>query len=372
MFQLKDGRITAFCLSEPDLVMLPESATSLGARVFQGMEKLRDVLIRGSIKTIGDSAFEDCSSLHDVVLEEGLKRLGNGCFRNCTSLQTITLPETVVSIHPCAFQGCTALREIHMPHSLRRNIERQTFGGCVSLEAIVLPRHVEQIKTGAFSLCMALRSVTFGNPDVQIEPGAFRGCDALPEDTRAFIAEHTIDSSAIQIKSRGSGALGRLSNFTPRSFVFEGVACGSIEGVLQSFKCPDPQRQQAICALTGGWAKKAGSEFDWKAEQCLHWQGQSFPRRSEAYQQLLDRLYDAVFEQDEGFRADLAALGGKKIDHRMGLSNPSETVLTRHEFVFRLQRLSKRALAETSAPDSEENPAVMAEGWKNASPSIVL
>ena len=34
----------------------------------------------------------------------------------------------------------------------------------------------------------------------------------------------------------------------------------------------------------------------------------------------------------------------KKIDHRMGQSNPAETVLTRHEFVLRLQKLSEDAL----------------------------
>ena len=36
---------------------------------------------------------------------------------------------------------------------------------------------------------------------------------------------------------RGSGGIsGRLSNFTPRKFIFDGVECNSIESVLQSFK----------------------------------------------------------------------------------------------------------------------------------------
>ena len=59
---------------------------------------------------------------------------------------------------------------------------------------------------------------------------------------------------------------------------------------------------------------------------------------------MLDRIYDAVFEQDAAFREDLAAMSGQKLDHRMGLTNPSETVLTRMEFVRELQRLIKKTL----------------------------
>ena len=40
---------------------------------------------------------------------------------------------------------------------------------------------------------------------------------------------------------KGSGGVaGRLSNFTPRKFIFDGVECNSIEGVLQSFKFKNP------------------------------------------------------------------------------------------------------------------------------------
>ena len=46
---------------------------------------------------------------------------------------------------------------------------------------------------------------------------------------------------------KGSGGVaGRLSNFTPRRFIFDGVECNSIEGVLQSFKFKNPDMQKEI------------------------------------------------------------------------------------------------------------------------------
>ena len=238
------------------------------------------------------------------------------------------------------------MSSVRLSKGLRRNLESQTFGGCVSLEEISIPQGIQQIKSDAFSGCTALRHVSFENPDVQIEKDAFLNCLALDAETITFIEEHTINRNAIDIRSRASGAAGRLSNYTERHFIFDGIQCGSIEGVLQSFKCPDSDKQAEICVLNGGWAKQAGNQYEWKEKQMLYWKGQVFARRSREYQDLLDRLYLSVYEQDESFRNDLLALRGKKIDHRMGLSNPSETVLTRHEFIFRLQRLIEGKLQQ--------------------------
>lgn len=342
MFFIEEDRLVCCGEMETEQIAVSQGVTTIGAHAFERHSRVRGITLPPSVKTIGDAAFADCAALVSVRLEDGLKRLGNGCFQNCVSLRQIHLPDTVASIHPQAFQGCVRLADVHLSAGLRRNIESRTFGGCIALERIAIPHGVQRIKSGAFDGCTALRTVIFENPDVQIERGAFSGCSRLDEQTLTFIETHTFQTGAIDIRSRASGAIGRLSNYTERRFVFDGIPCASLEGVLQSFKCPDPIRQTEICALTGGWAKQAGGRYDWKKEQLLHWQGQAYPRRSEAYQQLLDRLYDAVYDQDEGFRRDLSEIRGKNIDHRMGLSNPAETVLTRHEFVFRLQRLSER------------------------------
>jgi len=344
MFLIEDNRLVRYEHSSDTKIIIPEGVTTIGTGAFANNTSLTEVHFPSTLKTICDGAFEGCSSLEEVSFQDGLKRLGNGCFKGCAGLLSLHLPDSVASIHPRAFQGCESLAEIRLSKGLRRNIEGQTFGGCVSLKSIVIPAGIEQIKGSAFSGCTALEKVTFENPYVQIEPGAFTGCGSLCAESLALIEANTIDKNAIDIKSQAPGAIGRLSNYTARRFVFDGISCGSLEGVLQSLKCPDPQKQVEICALAGGEAKHAGSLYDWKAEQTLYWQGQTFPRQSDEYQRLLDRLYLAVYEQDEGFRRDISEIKGKNVDHRMGLSDPEKTVLTRQEFVQRLKGLSEGTL----------------------------
>jgi hypothetical protein len=42
-----------------------------------------------------------------------------------------------------------------------------------------------------------------------------------------------------------------LSNFTPHPFVFDGIECNSMEGLLQSFKFSNPEMQKEVCKLVG-------------------------------------------------------------------------------------------------------------------------
>lgn len=58
------------------------------------------------------------------------------------------------------------------------------------------------------------------------------------------------------------GPAARLSNFTKRHFVFDGVQCASLEGALQSLKFREPGKQREICALVEIKAKKVGMQTD--------------------------------------------------------------------------------------------------------------
>ena len=68
----------------------------------------------------------------------------------------------------------------------------------------------------------------------------------------------------IDIYSKKRGIAGRLSNFTRRSFFFDGIECRSIEGVLQSFKFENVAEQRILCGLWGIQAKLSGELRDWK------------------------------------------------------------------------------------------------------------
>ena len=77
----------------------------------------------------------------------------------------------------------------------------------------------------------------------------------------------------MDIKSGSGYPQGALSNFAPRRFVFDGVECNSIEGVLQSFKFKDIEIQKYVCTLVGRQAKSKGRNKKWWQKQELYWQG---------------------------------------------------------------------------------------------------
>lgn len=139
---------------------------------------------------------------------------------------------------------------------------------------------------------------------------------------------------------KGSGGVaGRLSNFTPRRFVFDGVECNSIEGVLQSFKFKNVEMQKEVCKLVGMVAKKKGANKNWQQYQKLYWNGKEYKRDSKEYQMLLDRLYQTVYDQNENYRRDIQSCKGVTFTHSIGNNKKSETVLTTQEFCSRLTKL---------------------------------
>lgn len=139
---------------------------------------------------------------------------------------------------------------------------------------------------------------------------------------------------------KGSGGVaGRLSNLTPRRFIFDGVECNSIEGVLQSFKFKNVDMQKEVCKLVGMVAKKKGANKNWQQYQKLYWNGKEYKRDGKEYQELLDRLYQTVYDQNENYRRDIQSCKSVTFTHSIGKNKKSETVLTSQEFCSRLTKL---------------------------------
>ena len=129
-----------------------------------------------------------------------------------------------------------------------------------------------------------------------------------------------------------------LSNFAPHPFVIDGVECASMEGFLQSLKFKNPEMQKYVCTLVGRAAKFKGKDKKWWKEQKLYWQGKEYERDSEEYQLLLNRAFNALY-QNAGFRNALEASKPAILTHSMGKNDESHTVLTQSEFCGRLMRL---------------------------------
>lgn len=143
----------------------------------------------------------------------------------------------------------------------------------------------------------------------------------------------------MDIKSGCGYPASALSNFSPHPFVFDGVEVASMEGLLQAFKFDKVHIQEEVCKLVGFAAKKRGKMRNWQERQILYWQGVAYKRDSDEYQKLLDRAYQAMCDQNEGFRKALLATGDAVLKHSIGRNNESDTVLTQREFCSRLMKL---------------------------------
>lgn len=143
----------------------------------------------------------------------------------------------------------------------------------------------------------------------------------------------------MNIMSSGKYPANKLSNFAGHRFTLDNVQCNSMEGFLQSLKFKDPNIQEIICKLVGVGAKRRGHNKKWWKLQELYWRGITYKRDSEEYTKLIERAYDALYKDSEGFRKALAATNDNPLTHSIGKKSKHETILTKTEFIGNLYRL---------------------------------
>ena len=95
--------------------------------------------------------------------------------------------------------------------------------------------------------------------------------------------------------------------------------------------------QKEVCLLVGKQAKFKGKRKKWYKSQTLYWQGKEYKRDSNEYQELLDKAYTEIYN-NESFREALKKTKGI-LTHSMGKKKTNETVLTEKEFCSRLMKL---------------------------------
>ena len=139
------------------------------------------------------------------------------------------------------------------------------------------------------------------------------------------------ETNTLDIRSNGLYPSNVLSNMCSNGFRFDGMVCGSMEGFLQSLKRKELDKQRQICSMKGGNARKM-SVTSWQTDQIVWWKGQAIDRQSEEYQTLIRRAYQAMFEQNERFRAALMQTRGITLVHTSGEPSSYKTILTPGEF----------------------------------------
>lgn len=96
--------------------------------------------------------------------------------------------------------------------------------------------------------------------------------------------------------------------------------------------------QRYVCKLVGKAAKFKGKKKKWYNDQILYWNGKKYNRKSNEYQNLLNRAFNALYD-NSGFRKALEYTNGSNLTHSIGKNDKSKTVLTSQEFCSRLMYL---------------------------------
>lgn len=156
-----------------------------------------------------------------------------------------------------------------------------------------------------------------------------------------WIKWQVLCGKAIDIWSKSTYPAEVLSNLCSNGFRFDGMVCGSMEGFLQSLKQKDPAKQRQICSMKGKNAKKM-SGSGWQTDQVVWWKGQAIDRQGEHFQKLVYEAYQAMFNQNERFRAALMSTRGIKLYHSRGEQSPYNTILTENEFCNILTELREK------------------------------
>lgn len=82
---------------------------SIGYKAFCDNNSIEIVIIPDSVTTIEDNAFAGCTSLVDVLIPSSVTSIGDYAFSNCSSLVVVTLPDSISNIGAFAFGDCNSI-----------------------------------------------------------------------------------------------------------------------------------------------------------------------------------------------------------------------------------------------------------------------
>lgn len=140
-----------------------------------------------------------------------------------------------------------------------------------------------------------------------------------------------------------------LSNLFPHEFsmntMYGQLTFASMEAFLRSLTWNGPHDSffKEIGKLYGLDAWRIRNVLpDWRETQILYWNDTAIPRESDAYENLIAKAYDTLFEQSVLFRLALQKTSDKILMHTMGEKDPTKTLLTPDEYIRNLIRERNR------------------------------
>ncbi len=154
----EDGKnyvVTGYKGEACDVLNIPaeyegKPVTAIGARAFEGNNKIKSVVIPDSITRIEGSAFFTCEELLSVTISNNVEYIGPSAFSMCTKLTHFDLPDKLKVVEQGAFSNCYQLKTVVLHEGIER-IENSAFAE-TPIFNIDIPKSVTYIHAKAFLL----------------------------------------------------------------------------------------------------------------------------------------------------------------------------------------------------------------------------
>ena len=220
-YYTKDNSISSglFYRTNLELILIPNSVTSIESSAFSGCSSLTSITIPSSVTRIKEFAFSGCSGLtsvyisdleawchiyfesegpsdtyssnplhyahhlflngeeiKDLVIPTTIIEIGQGAFDGASNLTSVTIHNRVTRIGNSAFYGCSGLTSVIIPECVT-TIGYAAFFGCKGLNSMYIPNGVTSIGNYTFSSCSGLTLVSIPNSVTSIGNYAFSNCE---------------------------------------------------------------------------------------------------------------------------------------------------------------------------------------------------
>ena len=149
------------------------------AGIAYGAVNLESVIIPLSATAIGASAFEKCSLFTKVVIPDNVTFIEKNAFSSCPLLETVTIGKLVVDLNPSAFD--TRVLKTIIWNAIHCNDLAYLPQTYYNLETIAFGNEVEYVPGKLIYNAQKLKSLVFPSSITEIGEKAFIYCDSISE-----------------------------------------------------------------------------------------------------------------------------------------------------------------------------------------------
>ena len=171
--------------------------TSISWSAFSSNNKIKSVVIPGSVKYIDQYAFARCRNLEKVTINNGVETIYMYAFEGCDKLEEIIIPPSLQKLANDVFKDCK-ISKVHIT-DLTAWCNIQFIGNDFSaqfnplggggnlylnnqpLTNLIIPEGIAKIKSYTFNSCDSITSVIIPTTVTDIYSSAFAGCVGITD-----------------------------------------------------------------------------------------------------------------------------------------------------------------------------------------------